>query len=68
MLNQAHRPCRPIAYSPCFEMIGYQADMGQNYWGCLYDESRRKKVLTGPTPEVIQKTVKQEDWNDYRIR
>ncbi|MFA6240799.1 MAG: DUF1080 domain-containing protein [Candidatus Hydrogenedentales bacterium] len=51
-----------------FEMIGYQADMGQNYWGCLYDESRRKKVLTGPTPEVIQKTVKQEDWNDYRIR
>ncbi len=51
-----------------FEMIGYQADMGQNYWGCLYDESRRKKVLTGPTAEVIRKTVKQDDWNDYRIR
>ena len=22
------------------EMIGYQADMGQTYWGCLYDERR----------------------------
>lgn len=51
-----------------FEMIGYQADMGQQYWGCLYDESRRKKVLTGPKPEDIQKIVKQQDWNAYRIR
>ncbi|MCA9060150.1 MAG: DUF1080 domain-containing protein, partial [Planctomycetaceae bacterium] len=30
------------------EMIGYQADLGQNYWGCLYDESRRRKVLAQP--------------------
>src|SRR6185437_2003116 len=28
-----------------FEVIGYQADLGQQYWGCLYDESRRKKIL-----------------------
>src|SRR5947208_14218608 len=28
-----------------FEMIGYQADMGDKYWGSLYDESRRRKVL-----------------------
>ena len=27
------------------EMWGYQADMGQNYWGSLYDESRRKVTL-----------------------
>ncbi|MFN8003884.1 MAG: DUF1080 domain-containing protein, partial [Acidobacteriota bacterium] len=27
------------------EVIGYQADLGQNYYGALYDESRRKKVL-----------------------
>ena len=28
------------------EVIGYQADMGDpEWWGCLYDESRRKKVL-----------------------
>jgi hypothetical protein len=30
------------------EMIGYQADLGQNYWGALYDESRRNKILAAP--------------------
>jgi len=50
------------------EVIGYQADMGQHYWGCLYDESRRKKILQQPAPELIEKTLKKEDWNHYRIR
>src|SRR5690242_7187664 len=26
------------------EVIGYQAAIGQGYWGALYDESRRNKV------------------------
>ena len=51
-----------------FEMIGYQADMGQQYYGALYDESRRKKVLVAPDKELITKTVKLNDWNEYRIR
>lgn len=34
------------------EMIGYQADVGEKYWGCLYDESRRKKVLVQAPPEL----------------
>ena len=50
------------------EVIGYQADMGQNYWGALYDESRRKKVLAQPKPEDLNKILKREDWNDYEIR
>ncbi len=50
------------------EVIGYQADIGQQYWGALYDESRRKKVLAQPTKEVLDKIVKHEDWNDYVIR
>ena len=50
------------------EMIGYQADMGQHYWGALYDESRRKRVLAGPDPAVLKRVLKQGDWNDYRIR
>jgi hypothetical protein len=50
------------------EMIGYQADMGDGWWGCLYDESRRRKVLAGPSPEERAKLVKPNDWNDYRIR
>lgn len=51
-----------------FEMIGYQADMGEGYWGCLYDESRRKKVLAQPAPEVLANALKPADWNDYHIR
>ncbi len=35
---------------PPHEMSGYQADIGENYWGCLYDESRRNKVLVSPRP------------------
>lgn len=50
------------------EVIGYQADIGQNYWGALYDESRRNKVLAAPTKDVIEKLVKHGEWNEYTIR
>ncbi len=50
------------------EMIGYQADLGDGYWGALYDESRRNKVLAAPKKEEIAKVLKREDWNDYVIR
>jgi hypothetical protein len=50
------------------EMIGYQADMGDGWWGALYDESRRNKVLAAPKKEVVAKALKRDDWNDYRIR
>lgn len=51
-----------------FEMIGYQADMGEKYYGALYDESRRKKILAAPEPDVIAKALKLNEWNEYRIR
>jgi outer membrane protein assembly factor BamB len=50
------------------EMIGYQADLGGKYWGALYDESRRRKVLQGPKLPPLMKVLKTNDWNDYRIR
>jgi hypothetical protein len=50
------------------EMIGYQADIGPGYWGSLYDESRRRKVLAAADPEVIAKTLKVGDWNEYVVR
>ncbi|HEV2970419.1 MAG TPA: DUF1080 domain-containing protein [Pirellulales bacterium] len=50
------------------EMIGYQADMGQQYWGSLYDESRRRKTLIGPDADELKKVLKLNDWNDYVIR
>lgn len=50
------------------EVSGYQADMGWGWWGALYDESRRNKILAKPDPEKIKKIVKADDWNDYIIR
>jgi len=49
------------------EVIGYQADLGQNYWGCLYDESRRKKVLVQATPESLAGLDKAA-WNEYIVQ
>ena len=49
------------------EMIGYQADLGQNYWGALYDESRRNKILAAPKKEELDKVLKRDNWNRYRI-
>jgi len=50
------------------EVIGYQADMGVGWWGALYDESRRKKVLVGPDQAKMKGVIKADDWNDYVIR
>jgi hypothetical protein len=50
------------------EVSGYQADMGTGYWGALYDESRRNKVLKGPAREEMKGVVKVDEWNDYVIR
>lgn len=53
---------------PAHEMTGYQADMGDGWWGSLYDESRRNKVLAKADPAVTDKLVKRGDWNEYEIR
>jgi hypothetical protein len=50
------------------EVIGYQADMGTGWWGALYDESRRKKVLLGPDQAQMKAVIKEGEWNDYTIR
>lgn len=50
------------------EVSGYQADMGEGWWGSLYDESRRRRILAKADPEVVKKALKPNDWNDYRIR
>lgn len=53
---------------PPYEMIGYQADLGNKYYGVLYDESRRNIVLQGPDSVASSQIVKLNDWNDYEIR
>lgn len=56
------------ASDPAYEMIGYQADLGNKYYGALYDESRRDVVLEGPDSITISKIIKLNDWNDYEIK
>lgn len=49
------------------ELSGYQADIGQGYWGCIYDESRRNKVLVKPAAGELDKAAKKDGWNEYTI-
>jgi len=50
------------------EVIGYQADLADGYWGCLYDESRRG-ILTKPLSDAeLDRFLRRDQWNDYRIR
>ena len=51
-----------------FEVSGYQADLGAGYWGALYDESRRNKVLLSPDKDAVLKVLKMGEWNEYVIR
>jgi hypothetical protein len=49
------------------EVIGYQADMGDGWWGALYDESRRNRLLAKPDDDVIARALDKEGWNRYVI-
>lgn len=51
------------------EMSGYQVDAGDGWWGKLYDESRRNKVIAEPANlAAVNAAVRKGDWNEYRIR
>jgi hypothetical protein len=55
--------------NPPYELSGYQADMGDPaYWGCLYDESRRNKILAQANTAEVNQVLKRNDWNQYVIR
>ncbi len=51
-----------------FEVSGYQADLGADTDGNLYDESRRNRNLVAVEKATREKVLKQGEWNDYRIR
>ena len=54
--------------NPPNEMSGYQADVGAGWWGALYDESRRNKMLAKPDAALVARALKPDEWNDYEIR
>jgi hypothetical protein len=52
-------------------MSGYQVDCGAGWFGKIYDEHRRNKVIWAPTPEqqvALDKAIEVFGWNEYRIR
>lgn len=51
------------------EMIGYQVDAGEGWWGKLYDESRRNEVISeAANLGAVTAAVRPQGWNEIRIR
>ena len=48
-------------------MTGYQADIGAGYWGDIYDEHRRGKLVEGNL-ETLDHILSESGWNSYIIR
>jgi hypothetical protein len=53
--------------NPSNEMTGFQADIGAGYSGCLYDESRRNRMMVMADTNLIQRIEKPGDWNRYEV-
>ncbi len=52
-------------------MCGYQVDCGAGWFGKIYDEFRRNKVVWAPPPEqqaALDKAIDVFGWNEYHIR
>jgi putative membrane-bound dehydrogenase-like protein len=50
-------------------MSGYQVDCGKGWFGKIYDEFRRNRVIAEPVDAAaLEKAVDVYGWNDYRIR
>jgi len=37
------------------------------YWGAIYDESRRNRFIAEPPPGLIERIFRPGDWNEYKI-
>ena len=59
--------CIRIAPTNFDNVPGYQVDMGEGYWGALWDERGRGMVSPFPKEEAA-KLVKLNDWNHYYVR
>lgn len=48
-------------------MVGYQADIGNGYWGDIYDEHRRGKLVSGDLGSLMH-VLNEDGWNSYIVR
>ncbi len=49
------------------KIVGYQADIGNGYWGDIYDEHRRGKLVGGDV-RTLKRLLREDGWNSYIIR
>ncbi|MFT6796359.1 MAG: hypothetical protein ACJART_001499, partial [Maribacter sp.] len=49
------------------KIIGYQADIGKGYWGDIYDEHRRAKLVGGDL-STLKYILNEDGWNSYIVR
>jgi len=49
------------------KLAGYQADIGNKYWGDIYDEHRRGLLVKGDLT-ILKDILKRDGWNSYIIR
>lgn len=49
------------------KVVGYQADIGTGYWGDIYDEHRRGKLVGGDL-KTLSHLLNETGWNSYIIR
>lgn len=51
------------------EMSGFQVDYGPGWYGKIYDEGRRNKVIAEAKDlAAVNAAIKEGEWNEYRIR
>ncbi len=49
------------------KVVGYQADIGTGYWGDIYDEHRRGKLVGGDL-KTLSHLLNETGWNSYIVR
>ena len=50
------------------DVPGYQVDMGDGFWGCLWDEHHRQKKIIDYPQEQADRILHKDDWNHYFVR
>lgn len=49
-------------------MIGYQADIGEKWWGGIFDEHRRRKLVMGDAEALLSSEgFAHDNWHTYKI-
>ena len=59
--------CIRIAPTSFDDVPGYQVDMGEGYWGALWDERGRGMIASYPR-ESADQILHANDWNHYYVR